>query len=82
MTAIKFQNPPAPSRGRGKSHETQQIITALKARPGEWALIKENVASANGTTWNKREGFEARIVGIGKPKGKYDIYVRWVGEAQ
>jgi hypothetical protein len=75
---IEFKNPPV-SRGRGVAEETQLIIDALQARPGEWALIKRDVSTASASAWNKREGFEARASSIGKPKGKWDVYARWVG---
>ena len=78
---IVFKNPPTPNR-RGPSPETQGIIVALKARPGEWALVKEDVSAAAGTAWKKRDGFQVKVSSIGKPEGKWDIYARWVGEAK
>lgn len=78
---IEFKNPPkstAPKRGIGT--ETQAIIDALKARPGEWALIKKDVNVGVSTWWKKRTGIAAKASTIGHPKGKCDVYARWVGE--
>ncbi|MDN4644969.1 hypothetical protein [Arthrobacter sp. PsM3] len=75
---IEFKNPPK-NPGRGIHPETQAILDALQSRPGEWALIKTDVSAAAGTNWKKREGFEVRSSSIGKPRGKWDIYARWIG---
>ena len=78
---IEFKDPPKPSRraGRDIGPETRSIIVALKSRPDEWALIKEDVFVSASTWWKKRPGIEAKASTIGKPKGKCDVYARWVG---
>lgn len=75
---IEFKNPPA-STGRGIAAETLIIISTLQSRPGEWAVIKTDVSPATGHLWSKRDGIEVRTSSIGKPKGKVDVYARWVG---
>lgn len=80
---IVFKNPPtSDAPGRGTSPEVQAVIDALKARPGEWALIKEDVNVNVSTWWKKRPGLEAKASTIGKAKSKCDVYARWVGEEQ
>lgn len=76
---IEFKNPPTSDARKGPRGETLSIIAALQSRPGEWALIKADVSAAVGTQWKQREGLEVRTSSIGKPKGKWDIYARWVG---
>lgn len=78
---IEFKNPPKPSKPAGKpiGAETQAIIDALKARPGEWALIKKDVNPNTSSWWKKRPGVEAKASTIGHAKNKCDVYARWVG---
>jgi len=78
--SIEFKNPPARTV-RGQAPETTAILDALQSRPGDWALIKTDVSAAAGSAWSKRDGIEVRVTSIGKPKGKWDIYARWVGTA-
>jgi hypothetical protein len=79
--AIEFKNPPlGKTTTRSVSSETQAIIEALRGRPGEWALIKQDVSISATTWWKKRPGLEARSSTIGKAKNKCDVYARWVGE--
>ena len=79
---IEFKNPPVgATTKRSIGAETQAVIDELKARPGEWALIKTNVNPSVSTWWKKRAGIEAKASTIGHPKGKCDVYARWVGEA-
>jgi len=75
---IEFKNPPAVT-GRGRAVETQNILDALHSRPGAWALIKTDVSAASGTAWKKHEGLEVRVTSIGKAKGKWDVYARYIG---
>ncbi len=81
MSSIQFKNPPAPKKapGRLRSSRTQGVIDALAARPGEWALITEDTYPATTTWWKKQPGIEAKSSTIDKPKGKVDVYARWVG---
>lgn len=81
MTTIQFKNPPErkPREARPHSARTQGVLDALAARPGEWALITEDTSPATTTWWRKQPGIEAKSSTIGKPKGKVDVYARWVG---
>jgi hypothetical protein len=77
---IEFKNPPVSEISkRGLGAETQSVIDALKARPGEWALIKKDVNPSVSTWCKKHAGIEAKASTIGHPKGKCDVYARWVG---
>lgn len=77
---IQFKNPPASTtRPTRRSPETQAVFDALQARPGEWALLREDTYPATTTWWKKQPGIEAKSSTIGKPKGKVDVYARWVG---
>jgi hypothetical protein len=79
---IEFKNPPSRKKQeRRVGTETQAILDALMARPGEWALIKEDVNVNASTWWKKRPGIEARASTVDKPKNKCDVYARWVGES-
>jgi len=79
---IEFKNPPVSEKpGRGIGPETQATINALKARPGEWALIKKDVNPSVSTWWKKRAGIEAKASTIGHAKGRCDVYARWIGDA-
>lgn len=80
--SVTFQNPPAPAKWvHPVSEATQAILDALQSRPGEWALIKENVNVNVSTWWKKRPGIEAKASTVGKTKNKCDVYARYVGEA-
>lgn len=77
---IEFKNPPESTASkRGNGEETQAIIDALQARPGEWALIRKDVNPNATAWWKKKPGIEAKSSTIDKPKNKVDIYARWVG---
>lgn len=77
---IEFKNPPEPAPPvRRIGAGTQAILDALQARPGEWALIKEDCNPNTTTWWKKCPGVEAKSSTIGKPKNRVDVYARWVG---
>jgi len=79
--AIEFKNPPkGKTTARGVGPETQAIIDALRSRPGEWALIKQDVNPNITQSWKRRPGIEAKSSTVGKPKNKCDVYARWIGE--
>ncbi|KQQ97995.1 hypothetical protein ASF74_14770 [Arthrobacter sp. Leaf145] len=79
--SVTFQNPPAPTKWvKPVSEETQAILDELQSRPGEWALIKENVNVNVSTWWKKRQGIEAKASTVGKAKNKCDVYARYVGK--
>jgi hypothetical protein len=83
---VKFQDPP-PAKTGPHAGGWFQIAAELKARPGEWAIVRENVTS-NISTYIRRGGsaafvpagsFEATARRNGTP-GRVDIYARYVGE--
>lgn len=80
MSTIKFQNPPTTNYERPIGPEKQAVLDTLKGRPGEWALIRENVNVNVSTWWKKQHGIQAKASTIGKDKGKCDVYARYVGE--
>jgi len=78
---IEFRNPPVGKKTkRGLGKETLEVVAALKARPGEWALIKRDVYVNTTSFWKKMPGVEAKSSTIDKPKNICDVYARWVGE--
>jgi hypothetical protein len=80
MIDIEFKNPPkSTAPGRGYGPETADIIAALTARPGEWALIKKDVNVNTTQWWKKLPGIEAKSSTIDKPKNRCDVYARYVG---
>ena len=82
MTDIQFVSTP-PSDGR-RRHDHAAIVSALKARPGEWALILTGVDQSNATNiqtarlaaYAPAGSFEATAR---KSTDKCDIYARYVG---
>lgn len=79
--AIQWKTPPeAPKQTYSPASDTQEIIDALRANPGTWALVKEDTYPNITTRWKKRPGFEAKSSKVGKTNGKFDVYVRYVGE--
>lgn len=83
MIQIEFKNPPVTeAKKRGMGADTLAVIEALKARPGEWALIKKDVNVNAASWWKKRPGIEAKSSTIGKPKNRCDVYARYVGESK
>ena len=81
VTTIQFKNPPERKAAAKRPHtpRTQGVLDALAARPGEWALITEDTYPATTSWWKKQPGIEAKSSTIDKPKGKVDVYARWVG---
>ena len=79
MTDIKWTEPPTPA-AKTRSGKWRDIRAALEARPGEWALVGENISASMGTSL-RRAGFELRT--HKKPeydRGRVDLYMRYVGE--
>lgn len=83
MSEIKWQEPPADGRSRGAWDKTAK---ALKERPGQWALVRENADPSHATRikhgtlpcFMPRGSFEATVRKA--DGGKWDIYARYVGE--
>lgn len=88
MSDLKWETPPPQRRGRGFAYD--EIAAALRSRPGEWALIAEDIECAlvsrinKGTrrVWQPAGAFEARgqiIRTDGKTK-RSKVWARYVGE--
>lgn len=89
MTDIQWQTPP-PNRAGGntpsKPSKHQLIASALRDRPGQWALIMPSATASTVTLIKKGRlpayspsgSFEA--VGRNHEDGRCDIYARFVGE--
>jgi hypothetical protein len=85
--AVKWQTPPE-SKTSGRPSKNQHVAEALRARPGQWALIHEAAASRSFTTiimkgrvtaFEPAGEFEA--VSRRRQDGRFDIYARFVGPA-
>lgn len=85
---IRWEEPPT-EHGNGR-HKFQQIAEALRARPGEWAVVAEDrtPGSASGFAYRVRNGFgpfaprksfEAKAVGPAMGSSS-KVYARYVGE--
>jgi hypothetical protein len=81
MNGLAWQSPP-PVRASGgrKSGVGMDFVAGLQERPGEWALYPTPVSSAYGAQFKARyRGVE--ITRRGRGDGKFDMYVRWIGES-
>ncbi len=86
-TTIVWADPPPKVGGIGRPSRIFPRATedALRAHPGRWALVaKEVPSSVVGWLSESRPGFEftSRRAGLGYPKGRGDIYARFVGDAE
>ena len=77
--SVKFEEPPARVAQRGR---WLPVIAELKANPGRWALIAENVATGGISAMRKTyPGVEVRTVGNRNNRAA-KVYARWMdGEA-
>ena len=89
MTEIVWEGPPASARGgRHAKYEHLWIAEALRGRPGDWALILEDVPATIAhqikrgilKAYRPAGSFEARTVSVDVSKGRAaKIYARYVG---
>jgi hypothetical protein len=88
MTDIEFVEPPVVRRlrpGRGPSPKHVAIVEALRATPGEWALVLRGATRSAATeishgtllAYRPAGSFEATAR---KNGDRHDIYARYVGE--
>ncbi len=75
MTDLIWKAPPTSRRGRDRSPVIDTMVTKLKARPGQWALVVEQAKSANSTAVFRRRGCDVRSAI--RVDGGFDIYARW-----
>lgn len=81
---VKFGTPPATKGGRAESPRNREIAEALRANPGEWALVAE-AAKNDGLAVRIRTG-KAKSFAEGiweatsrsNDDGSVDIYARYV----
>jgi hypothetical protein len=89
MTPLRWETPPASLRNRTRRN-WQEVADSLKANPGNWAVVAEDVSASTGThirhgrlTAFAPEGaFEARVSGARDSKtGRAEkVYARFIGE--
>lgn len=79
-TVIDWAEPPAVSRGARPS-KFDPVIEALKEKPGEWALVLEDVNSASARVFIKK-GCEITTRSTGKNDGKVNVYARFPGDSE
>lgn len=75
---IAWTAPPEPRVANRQVSRHQPVLDALKGRPGEWALVYEDV-SRNVSSWFKAQGCEVktRRVSDSYDTANADIYARW-----
>lgn len=88
MLDIKWEEPPADGR---RQTRWDLVAAALRERPGEWAMVKENTSSSTAVnislgrliSFRPAGAFEARSVKAAKEGGeRRDVYARFVGEGE
>ena len=82
MSSIEWAEPPASGSNRTGTVFTAEVVAALRANPGRWALVKKSHRGrAVAALFAKRHPeFEATT--RKQPGGMFDIYARYVGEVQ
>ena len=79
--SIEFVDPPPKATGNDKRAAARNaaVLAQLKARPGEWALVKHDTTDTAGSTW-RRQGCEVTTRTTGHREGRrvVDVYARWV----
>lgn len=86
-TLVKFEEPPATKGGRAESPRNREIAEALRAKPGEWALVAQGekndglaVRIRTGKAKSFSEGvWEATSRFVSDEEG-IDIYARFISE--
>lgn len=76
MTEIKWEEPESAKSGPGRKGRYEEVTKLLKASPGKWALVAENVSHSVAGYLKVRYGLEvtAREVKDGRAA---KIYARW-----
>lgn len=89
MTNIRFEELPNPVHAKTK-HDHAAIVAALRARPGEWAIVMtyekvttasvmaHSIKSARNVAYAPAGTFEAATRKI---DGEFRVYARYVGKA-
>lgn len=77
---LTWTAPPPAKFGSRYAARLNEIVDALKARPGDWALLgASKQTSGLGSASLRKRG--CKIAVRTRPDGQYDIYARWVGDA-
>lgn len=80
MTDIVWEDPAPAVAGVGAPGKYAEVLEALKANPGRWALIARNERTGGLNSWLRGKGYEVvtRSAGRGYERGYADIYARYV----
>lgn len=77
MTALTWEDPPAPSE---KAPRLAEVVAALRARPGVWAVVarpdRAARASLTADAYRREDGLEVRLVKVGP---EHRVYARAAG---
>lgn len=87
---LTWEDPPAPHR-RAEQVDHAEIARKLKARPGQWAIVRKysNSRTAGATASSIRIGRVTAYLPVGDWEatsrtvdGEYRVYVRYVGKGE
>ncbi len=88
---IRWENPPATTRrgvGRPRDHTWNQVAEQLRARPGQWAVVEDDMPANRTAIANHiRQGAILAFAPSGtydatsrSKQGRVTIYARYVGD--
>jgi predicted alpha/beta superfamily hydrolase len=88
MGILNWEAPPPSSGGRKADRHWAEIAEELRGRPGEWALVSDdishqaahNIRAGRLASFRPAGSFEATMRDIHQPTGRGRMYVRFVGE--
>lgn len=76
---IKWEEPPVGARGGARRGVWSAVLADLQTRPGDWALIGEDVAASTATYLRTiGNGFEFTLRGVKNNRAE-KMYGRYVG---
>lgn len=84
MVTINWQEPPFTESGPSATAKWDDVREALRKKPGKWALIAPGCTTSLASQWRKSPSwawFELTCRRGDNPRGKADIYARYVGSA-
>lgn len=81
---MKRQDPPVPTRGPARSKTIDDEVAQLKATPGVFFLVRENVSAGVGASYTDRgcRIQRARTKASTTKRARFDIYAMWPPEAE
>lgn len=84
---VEWSDPPLPRRGPNNGKRWPAIADALRERPGEWALVAENVdpSTVSNITRGRYAGmpagsFEATGRRVGDGSSRVNVWARFVAQ--